>query len=147
MKDPKEKALSLLKNRDKTECEMRDALEKNQFSPDQIDDTVFYLKDMGYIDDEAYAYKYVEMSMDKRRGPLRIVRELEMKGIPRDVIDDAIEETMEDQWEWDIAEAIAEDIKHKNSSLSDEKILAKIVNKLSYEGFSEEIINEIAEEF
>ncbi len=147
MQDPKEKAVSLLKNSPKTEREMRSALEKSGFSQEGIDETIEFLVDLGYMDDVKYAVDFVEMSMAKKRGPLRIKRELEAKGVESDIIEDSIRCTMDDQWEWDMADQIVTEIKSNNPSLKEDKILAKIVNKLTYEGFSDDVINEIVGKF
>lgn len=146
MADAKERALALLKNRDKTEYEIRAALKKAGFPDGDVDETIEYLKGLDYINDESYVTKFIEMSVEKKRGPLRIHRDLAAKGIDAGMIDDLIHEVLDDQWEWDIADCIVTDIKKSNPSLSREKLLTKIVNKLNYEGFSSEVINEIAEE-
>lgn len=146
MADPKEKAISLLKNRDKTEYEIKEALKKNGFSEIEIEDTIEYLLRMKYINDEEYAARFIEISMGKKRGPLRITRELEAKGVHFSIIENALYDNMDSDWEWETAETIVASIKSKNSGLNDDKVLAKIVNKLNYEGFSEEIINDIVED-
>jgi len=143
----KEKALALLKNRDKTVFEISEALKKNSFGEDNITETINYLKDLGYLDDFTYAANFTEMSMDKRRGPLRITRELEAKGISRDLIDATLKKEMDDQWERNNARLLAHEIKKKNTTLASDKQLAKIVNKLTYEGYSEDVIKEITEDF
>ena len=145
MTDPKEKALSILKARDKTEYELIEALRIAGYSEEEITETLLYLKDMGYIDDLSYAGRYVQISMDKRRGPKRIERELIEKGVKSSVIYDVMSDEMDYEWETDTAESIAQEIKSKNPALREDKLIAKIVNKLSYEGFDEDIINEIIE--
>lgn len=147
MHDVKERALKLLKKRDKTEHEIKETLSKDGYDEIQIEETIEYLKNLRYIDDYEYALRFIEISMDKNRGPLRITKELAVKGISSDVIEDALYERMSGQWEWDTARSIADGIKSKYPSLSEEKLLAKIVNKLSYEGFSEEVISDVAEDF
>jgi regulatory protein len=139
----KSKALSLLNNRDKTEYEMRDSLRKAGFDGSDVDATIEYLKDMKYIDDESYAYRFIEMCMEKKRGPYRMRRDLKSRGVAPPVIEDAIYELVTDDWEWNTAEALVNDIKYKNSDLRTDKLLAKIVNKLSYEGFSDYIVNDV----
>lgn len=146
MQDSREKAIAILKNKDKTEFEMRSALEKNGYSAEEIDGTIEYLVELSYIDDVAYTVNFVEMSMEKRRGPIRITRELAAKGIEDGVIRDCISDIMCDQWEWETARAIAEDIRRKNPSVTGDKVLARIVNKLTYEGFSDDVVSEIAED-
>ena len=145
MNDIKETALSLLKNRDKTESEVTETLIKKGFEPGAVGETVEYLKDMRYIDDFSYATRYIEMSMEKMRGPLRISRELKLKGIDDDLIDDVLAEVLDDQWEWDTADLIVEDIKSKNPSLGNDRLLVKIINKLTYEGFSDDVISDVTE--
>lgn len=142
-KDPKAKAIALLKNKDKTEYEIKEALLKAQFDQAQIDETIEYLKELRYIDDIKYANNYIESSMEKNRGPNRMRRELESKGVSINDIEDCIYEMIDDEWEIQTAQKIVDDISYKYSNLKEEKLLAKIVNKLNYEGFSEDVINDI----
>ena len=147
MPDAKEAALKFLKNKDRTEQEIVRFLKKNGWDQVGIEDTLEYLKALHYVDDYQYAVNFLEMSMDRNRGPLRIARELSAKGIVSHIIEDAMYEVMPQEWERNAALRISDDIQSKNPSLSNEKLLAKIVNKLSYEGFNEEVINDMAEEF
>lgn len=141
-----EKAMSILAKRDKTEYEMKEALKKAGFDHNEIEDTLSYLKEKKYINDNNYAERFVEISLEKKRGPYRIRRELKQKGVDSFVIDDAIYNVMDEDWEINTAKLIADTINRKNVGLKQEKILAKIINKLRYEGFSDSVISEISNE-
>ena len=56
-----------------------------------VDQVVERLAEMGYLDDEAFARAWVE-SRDRARprGELALRRELALKGVPREVIDDVL---------------------------------------------------------
>lgn len=145
MKDPKEKAISLLKNRDKTEHEIREALAKSGFDEIQIEDTIEYLQDSKYIDDIRYTENYVDSSKEKRRGPNRMRRDLASKGIDSNIIEDILYSSVDYEWELNTANQIAENISTKHPNLGDDKLLAKVINKLNYEGFSNDVISEVAD--
>lgn len=146
MVDAREKALSLLKMQDKTENEMYKALERAGFDEEEVDETMVYLKGSGYIDDISYTERYTEMSIEKCRGPRRIRRDLEAKGVNGNTIDDILYEKYGSDLEREIAEQIVKNILAVNPFLSEKKLLRKIINKLHYEGFNDDIIDQMAEE-
>ena len=55
----RECALALLEFRDRTEWELRQKLKEREHSAEEIDETVLFLKEYRYLDDEAYAGRYI----------------------------------------------------------------------------------------
>ena len=95
-KSVRECALFLLEYADRTEQELRRKLQERGYSQEEIDEAVSFLTEYGYLNDAAYAERYIRSrSSCKSRRILRM--ELEKKGVDRDVIDRELEEGMIDE--------------------------------------------------
>ena len=91
--DCREQALKLISFKDRTEKELRDRLEEKECTEDEIEETIEFLKNYGYIDDARYARRFAADSIKLRNhGPGRIRTELLRKGIDRDTIEIVLEE-------------------------------------------------------
>lgn len=93
--------MSLVGRRERTERQVRDHLTSRGFGPRSVEDAVARLVDIDAVDDARYARLFAE---DKRElegwGPERIVTTLVDHGVPRSVIERAVEpEPREDQLE------------------------------------------------
>jgi regulatory protein len=90
-----ERAIALayrsLSRRDRTEAELRTALERRGLGADAIDVAVAEVAAAGYLDDAGYARRFAE---DRRSldgwGPERIARDLERRGVAGELIEAAI---------------------------------------------------------
>ncbi len=132
--DCREQALKFLSFSDRTEKEMRARLERNGYSKEDIEDTLAFLKDYNYIDDERYARKYASDSVRlKGHGPGRIRAELARKGIGRDIVDKALEEMGADPREQ--LEAIM-DRRFDGADLSSAKERNRIFGYFARRGYS-----------
>lgn len=95
-KSVRECALSLLERSDRTEREMRQKLRDREYEPKEIDEALEFLKEYRYIDDAEYARKYVRVHSSGKS--VRQIRcGLEQKGVAREFIDAALEETEVDE--------------------------------------------------
>ena len=81
----RECALALLEFRDRTEWELRQKLKEREYSTAEIDETVLFLKEYRYLDDEAYAGRYIR-SCAARKSRRQIQADLERKGVSREMI-------------------------------------------------------------
>lgn len=89
-------ALTLLEYRDRTEQEMRRKLREREYTPEEIEETITFLTEYHYIDDAEYARRYIRTHCGRKS--IRCLRaELEQRGISRERIDDALEETDVDE--------------------------------------------------
>jgi regulatory protein len=80
----KQRALTYLAHKPRTEQEVRTKLSENDVAPAIIDPVIQRLQDLGYVDDEAYATDYVRNRFaSKKYGPRRLARELVQRGIDR----------------------------------------------------------------
>lgn len=92
LKRAKHRALYLLERCDRTEQELRTKLSRN-YEPEIVEAAIRYVKEYEYIDDKRYAVNYL-----KSRGQIKSRRQIEQellykKGISRDVLEEACQET------------------------------------------------------
>jgi regulatory protein len=84
-------AYKAVARRDLTVAQLRARLEKKEIPTDAIDDAVAELEETGFLDDARYAVQFAE---DKREleqwGTERIARDLDRRGIARDLIEAAV---------------------------------------------------------
>ena len=86
-----DKALKYVSTALKTEKEIRDNLNKKEYSKIVVDYCVDKLKEYGYLNDVAYANTYVKMYAETR-GINKIKLDLLGKGIDKEIIESALEE-------------------------------------------------------
>ena len=87
----RECALALLEFR-----ELRRKLKEREYSTEEIDETVLFLKEYRYLDDEAYAGRYIR-SCAARKSRRQIRADLEHKGVSREIIDLQLQEKTVDE--------------------------------------------------
>lgn len=92
----RECALALLEFRDRTEWELRQKLKEREYSAEEIDETVLFLKEYRYLDDEAYVGRYIR-SCAARKSRRQIRADLEHKGVSREIIDLQLQEKTVDE--------------------------------------------------
>ncbi|MBQ3022235.1 MAG: regulatory protein RecX [Clostridia bacterium] len=86
-------ALYLIEFRDRTEKELREKLTAKGYTEEQIEDTVEFLKNYGYIDDKRYALHFISDAINlKKWGKIRIRTELLRKGIDRETVEFSLED-------------------------------------------------------
>lgn len=89
--------LKLLGRRELSVAGLRSRLLDREYSPEETDDAIARLIETGALDDRRVAAAYARTaSKVKGRGRLRVTRELQAMGIPRDVIADAVAEVFGD---------------------------------------------------
>lgn len=93
----KDKALELLSMRMHSESELRNKLKMRGASEVDIDDTMDFLKECGFVNDNEFARMYAEeLCENKRYGRARIKSELYKKGISPDIISGIIDDIESD---------------------------------------------------
>lgn len=92
----RECALSLLEYRDRTEQELRQKLLEREYSEDEIEEAVLFLKEYRYLDDEAYAGRFIR-SQSGKKSARQIRAALERKGVNREIIASCLEEEPVDE--------------------------------------------------
>jgi regulatory protein len=88
-----EAALRFLESRARSEAEVRRRLTTAGYRPELVDGAISRLAQLGILDDEAFARAWVE-SRDRARprGERALRRELSLKGVEREVLDEVLED-------------------------------------------------------
>jgi len=147
---PKERArsagLRMLALRSRTEGEVRRRLEDRGFDVPCIDETVAWLKSLGYLDDRAYAQRYVEArTKSKPMGPGRIALELRRKGIDGKTAEEALE-AIGPAEELELARRAAQEWVRRNAGGDPGRAFRRLVAHLGRRGFSPDAIRRAARE-
>lgn len=94
---PRVAALRLLGRRDYTRSEITDRLIARGYAADDVHAAVDALAADGTVDDRRTAFAHVRAAAAvKRRGRLRIIRELQARGLAADVVRDAMSQLSPD---------------------------------------------------
>lgn len=141
-----EYALFLLNLSMRTENELREKMQKRGYFHNIIEETVQRLHQDRYLDDARYAEVFIEnMKRYKYYGVFMMKKKLFEKKLPREIIDEKLEELVSDEDMRDIATRYVE----KNfGSLSeikkfdyDEK--QKVMRRLMSRGFGLDLVKEL----
>lgn len=144
-------ALRHLEHRERSKFEMKKHLKEKGFSEDEIQETISYLEEFRYVDDERYCESYIKYALSKGKGKVRIRQELSEKGITGELLQLALEEQVDSTLEWDNAMMQAQKIlrisgvsRGEDGKLElDEKLKAKIGRRLSGLGYSTGMIYDV----
>lgn len=91
MSDAKEEALKLVLIKRRTKNEVIEKLKNKGFSEDEASSAAEYYMEKGYIDHHEYALRYAhDAALIKGFGPYRIKRELHLRGVESDFIENAL---------------------------------------------------------
>ncbi|MGI6727399.1 MAG: regulatory protein RecX [Anaerovoracaceae bacterium] len=155
-KTARETALKYLSYRDRTLNEIKKHLTGKGFSQEEIEDTLIYLSEFGFINDKDYCERYIRFSIEKGRGPLRIERELLDKGIAAETISIGIEAEFNStrEREFQLAyEHVQKILKNKEAkscfqqdeieTVLEEKEIARIARRLNSQGYHTGVIYEV----
>lgn len=140
-KRAKERVLYILKDRDKTEHELKNKLAENFFPEEIIQEVITWAISNRYIDDCRYASFFVEVNKEKR-SRADIMKRLLQRGIDKNIISEAL-----DGVEFDEEKQIIKELKKKGykPESADIKKKQSLYRLLSGKGYSYEIIREVME--
>ena len=138
-KRAKLRCMHLLEKRDYTEKELRQKLTtgKTEYTQEEMDIAIEYVKSFHYVDDGRYACKYIE-AMSFRKSRRQIEQELYQKGVDKELIQEAFEMTGEVPEEEQIARWMEK--RHYDPESADPKEKQKMYAFLSRKGFRPENI-------
>ncbi|WP_027398183.1 regulatory protein RecX [Anaerovorax odorimutans] len=140
-------ALRYLAYRDRSEYEVSKYLKEKDFAYDDIENTLIYLNEFGYIDDKRYCENYINYAILKGRGRNRIKRELKEKGISYDMAQIYLDELIDRNFEFKNALKQAEKLIKNNMNDEiyelDEKMKAKVGRRLFNLGYNMSLIYEV----
>ena len=143
-KEARKRAMYLLQRQDRTESQLREKLTQGDFSEEEIQDAITYVKDFHYLDDERFARNYVHYSgVHKSKQKLKIA--LMQKGVSQELIQIALDE----EYEGDECAQIKHILKQKSFSVSAATIQdkQKMMMSLYRKGFRVEDIKMVMGDF
>ena len=126
------RAMHLLEQQERTEKQLRDKLQQNDYPQACIEQAIEYVKAYHYVDDYRYACVYIRYHQEKE-SRLKLTQKLMMRGISRELI----ERAMEEEFAADEKRQIAELLKKKNYDIetADEAAKRKMAQFLMRRGF------------
>jgi len=136
----REKALNYLSYRPRSEAELQSHLLKSDFAETTVDEVLCRLREVGLVDDEAFARYWVDNRARFRpRGKRMLVQELRQKGVASNVIETALAEYDEVA----AAQHVAEEQARRLAHLPPEVFRRRFWDRLMRRGFSPDIIQEL----
>lgn len=133
-------AFLLLKFRPRSEKELYARLKKKKITEEIIRETLAFLKDKGFIDDQLFAKTWIESRLKRPLGLRRIKEELKLKGIDKEIIESQIHELKKTYTEPDIVIKIAKARLSKLKGIEPQKAKRRVYAYLLRRGFSPEIV-------
>ncbi len=88
-------AFLLLKYRQRSEKEIFDRLKRKKFPEELIRQTLDFLREKKFIDDNNFARAWIRERLAKSIGPRRLIQELKIKGIDKQVIESNLSQAQE----------------------------------------------------
>ncbi len=133
----------LLRYRPRTEAEIRRALARRGFAPELVEAVVAEAREIGWLDDEAFARLWVEQRARNRpRAAWVLARELREKGLPEELVDRAVAR-VDDR---ELLRAAAEKALRRYGRLPLAERRRKVMAYLARRGFAYELIREWLED-
>ena len=134
-------ALHLLSRRSLTVSECRSRLRDRDHSDEQIEAAITHLLETGGLDDLRFAREHARTAADiKKRGRLRVLRELQARGVAKDVAAEAIGEVFGDK---DERALVAQAVKKKlrgSARPADAAGYARLYQFLMRQGFTPAVV-------
>ncbi|MCX6810428.1 MAG: regulatory protein RecX [Candidatus Berkelbacteria bacterium] len=139
-----EYAFYLLELRDRSIGEMEEKFRRKEFDPKEIAETMKFLIDKNFLDDEKFAANFVRFKKSiKPVGKYYLQQKLVAKKIPKEIIEKTLAENIDEASE--IAE-LADRWLTKNTKVPKEKIYQKLTRHLLSRGFEWEKVREVIAE-
>ncbi len=133
-------AFLLLKFRQRSRKEIYERLKKKKFDEEIINETISFLKNKGFIDDQLFAKAWIESRIKKPLGLRKIRQELNLKGIDKQIIDSQIGEIKEKYSEEEVVGEIAKKRLSRLKGIDPDNAKRRLYSYLLRRGFSSEIV-------
>ena len=144
IKRVRERILYLIGDTDRTERNIRERLRGSGYIGEIADRAVESLKEYGYIDDARYARMYAESMRDGKNKSVRAIEAaLYAKGVPRDVISEAVDGLDFDEEEQIVKVLAKKGYNAEALSEADGDTKRKLYGFLARKGFSHDAISNI----
>ena len=126
------RAMHLLEQQERTEKQLRDKLRQNDYPVQCIEQAISYVKSYHYVDDYRYATVYIRYHQEKESRQ-KLMQKLTMRGISREIIEQALEEEFVADECVQIKELLRK--RHFEPEGADETARRKMVQYLMRKGF------------
>ena len=143
LQNAKRYAFLLLKFRPRSEKEVRERLIRKKFPGNIIEKTVSFLKEKNFLNDRLFAAAWIDYRINKPLGLRRLKRELNSKGIDKEIISRCIEEIKKDYSEDAVVEQIAREKLVRLKGIDRRKAKIRTYAYLLRRGFSPYVIIEV----
>lgn len=140
-----DRTLRLISFRPRSEKEIRIYLKRKKAPPKLIEKIVTRLKKIKQIDDQKFAYWWVDQRLTFRpRGKFGLIMELKQKGIEKEIVEEVVNEKVN---ELPLAKKLAQKKLKTYQNLPKREFRQKMSAFLARRGFSWETIREVIESF
>ena len=140
-KKAKAHAFRFLSYRERSHWELAQYLKKKEYSHPMIQQTLDYLTELDYINDQRFALQWSQFKINKNKiGKSRLHMELSGKGIDKAIIETTLNAIYEDNPEKDLAEQCARKKWVSLKGVEKEKKKQRLVQFMQRKGFSSDII-------
>ncbi len=133
-------AFLLLKFRLRSEYELRQRLKKKRFAEEIIDETLVFLKEKSFLDDNLFARSWIQSRLRRPFGLRRIKEELRIKGLDREIINNQLHEIEKDYSEEEVVRVIARKRLDKLKGIESSNAKRRLYAYLLRRGFSPEVV-------
>ena len=140
-KKAKAHAFRFLSYRERSHWELAQYLKKKEYSHPMIQQTLDYLTELDYINDQRFALQWSQFKINKNKiGRSRLYMELSGKGIDKAIIEKTLNAIYKDNPEKDLAEQCARKKWVSLKGTQKEKKKQRLVQFMQRRGFSSDII-------
>lgn len=142
----KNTALRIIERSFKTEKEIRDKLKEKEYTDNQIEKTVEFLREYNFINDESYVKAYINDKL-ATRGRQKIKYDLIKKGVDKNLIDEklsCIDSEDEKNTAFNLAKKKYNSIKKSESDTY--KLSGKLYRFLMSKGYNYELVKDVVKE-
>ena len=133
-------AFRFLEVRPRSTKEIVDKLRSKGCTDSIVEQTITFLQNQKFLDDERFARDWVEYRLKQSYGTNRIILELKQKGIGRQMIENALSLRMQDYFEEQTVAQLAQKRAGRYKSLEPVKRKKRIFDYLARRGFTLELI-------
>lgn len=141
LKKSRSAAYRYLSYRARSYAETQDHLEKKDYPPAIVSQTLKDLVEYGYLNDEKFALDWGRSRIaNKKFGPYRLRQDLLRKGLARDLVDQTLAKLYTEVDEEELARLAAEKKIHQLRNVDDEVKRRRLMQFLQRKGFPADII-------
>ena len=142
----KESAIKIIERSYKTQKEIRDKLKQKGYEEKQINNSIDFLKEYNFINDNTYAKAFIKDKLSSK-GSQKIKYDLMKKGIAKDIIEEnliKVDKNEEKEVALNVGRKKYESIRRKESD--NYKLSGKLYRFLISRGYAYDIVKDVVKE-